>query len=556
MKATFFWFGRVIRTILYQILKMKKVILEQHHHKRTTNAFVFSIMFIVSCCGTIKDNNFNDRPNVIVVLVDDMGFSDIGCYGSEISTPNIDKLGYDGLRFTQFYNAARCCPSRASLLTGLYPHQAGIGGMVDVKGRVRESGPYQGWLSQNAVTIAEVLKENGYNTYMSGKWHVGEDSLDWPLQRGFEKYFGLISGANSYYEILPGRKVVNQNTLVNSLPEGFYMTHAISDSALSFVKQNSNSNKPFFLYLAYTAPHWPLHAVADKIEKYRGKYLLGWDSIRQERHNRQIQMGLFAQPVNLSPRDSVVPSWIDVENKEEWDLKMAVYAAMIESIDDGIGKLVRHLQESGKLENTVIMFLSDNGACHETLNERMDKDLLEFASKARTTSTGDMGSYVAYGKEWANASNTPFRLYKHWTHEGGISTPLIIHFPQLMKQGKIVHEVSHLVDIFPTVLDLCHAEYPNVFKGNNIQPQEGTSLVPLIANKWTRHKTLYWEHFGSGAIRMGKWKLVSEHKGPWELYNMEVDRSELNDLSATFPDTVVHLEKQYKRWASRVGVKN
>ena len=393
---------------------MKKIFQDLPHRARLTWALTPLVVLLLWCCGASKNNDSNGLPNVVVILVDDMGFSDIGCYGSEISTPNIDKLGYNGLRFTQFYNAARCCPSRASLLTGLYPHQAGMGGMVDVKGRVRESGAYQGWLSQNSVTIAEVLKEKGYSTYMSGKWHVGEDSLDWPLQRGFEKYFGLISGANSYYEILPGRKVVNQNTLVTSLPEGFYMTHAISDSALSFVKQNSIKEKPFFLYLAYTAPHWPLHAVADKIEKYRGKYLSGWDSIRQARHNRQIQLDLFAQPVNLSPCDEVVPSWNEVENKEEWDLKMAVYAAMIESVDDGIGKLVQHLQLTNQLENTIIMFLSDNGACHETLNERMDRDLQESAQIARTIPTGHKGSYVAYSKEWANASNTPFRLYKHW----------------------------------------------------------------------------------------------------------------------------------------------
>jgi arylsulfatase A-like enzyme len=335
---------------------------------------IFVTALLLAAC-TNKPTHVDERPNVIVVLVDDMGFSDIGCYGGEIETPAIDSLASNGLRFTQFYNAARCCPSRAALLTGLYPHQAGMGGMVATHGRVREAGAYQGWLSQNAVTIAEVLKQSGYNTYMAGKWHVGEDSLDWPVQRGFDKYFGLISGACSYYEILPNRKMVTQNTVCTSLPEGFYMTHAVTDSAVSFVHQGIEQHKPFFLYLAYTAPHWPLHAVKDKIEKYRGKYMVGWDSIRALRHRKQMELGLFSKPVALSTRDEVVPVWSEVPNKEEWDLKMAVYAAMMESVDEGIKKLVDELKRTGQFENTVIMFLSDNGACHENIDGRIDKDL-------------------------------------------------------------------------------------------------------------------------------------------------------------------------------------
>src|SRR6185295_12720094 len=286
----------------------------------------------------------NEQPNVIVILVDDMGYSDIGCYGSEIETPNIDKLGFNGLRFSQFYNAARCCPSRVALLTGLYPHQGGMGDMVTAHRGDRAPSAYQGWLSQNAVTIAEVLKGQGYNTYMSGKWHVGEDSVDWPLQRGFDKYFGLISGANSYYEILPGRKMVSQNTRLTKLPDDFYLTYALTDSAVNFVRQGDKNN-PFFLYLAYTAPHWPLHAVKEKIEKYRGRYMVGWDSIRLTRYKKQKQLGLFSTHIELSPRDEVVPAWRDVPDKKEWDLKMAVYAAMMESVDDGIGKIVKPLEE-------------------------------------------------------------------------------------------------------------------------------------------------------------------------------------------------------------------
>jgi arylsulfatase len=517
---------------------------------------VFTLIALFSCEKKQLNQNATRRPNVIVVLVDDMGFSDIGCYGGEIETPNIDSLGLNGLRFTQFYNAARCCPSRASLLTGLYPHQAGMGGMVATHGRVREAGPYQGWLSENAITMAEVLKQEGYSTYMSGKWHVGEDSLDWPVQRGFDKYFGLISGACSYFEVLPNRKLVTQNTICTSLPEGFYMTHAVTDSASSFMAEGLQQEKPFFLYLAYTAPHWPLHAVKDKIEKYKGKYLVGWDSIREARHRKQIQLELFSTPINLSPRDEVVPSWNEVPNKEEWDLKMAVYAAMMESVDDGIGKIVQQLKQTGQLENTIIMFLSDNGACHETLDGRIDKDLKEFSAIAKTTPVGDKGSYAAYGKEWANASNTPFRLYKHWAHEGGISTPFIIHFPKAIRQAKIIQQPAHLIDIMPTVLDLCGARYPETHKGFKIQPAEGKSLMPFLRNEeWAGSEFLFWEHEGSCAARSERWKLVKEPGKAWELYDMTLDRSELNNLATIHPDTVTQLEKQYKQWSLRVGVK-
>jgi len=516
-------------------------------------------LFALFSCGNKKQKDTivaYKQPNVIIVLVDDMGFSDIGCYGSEIETPHIDKLGFSGIRFTQFYNAARCCPSRASLLTGLYPHQAGMGDMVANHHHTRKPGAYQGWLSQNAVTLAEVLRGAGYNTYMSGKWHVGEDSLDWPVQRGFDKYFGLISGACSYYEILPSRKIVDQNKLCTSLPEGFYMTHAITDTAVSFVKQGVKKDNPFFLYLAYTAPHWPLHAMKEKIEKYRGKYLVGWDSIRQARHKKQIQLDLFPQAVNLSPRDEVIPSWKDVTNKDEWDMKMSVYAAMMASVDDGIGKIVKTLEESGELENTMIMFMSDNGGCHETLEDRIDKDLKEFASIAKTIPAGDKGSYTTYGKEWANASNTPFRLYKKFTYEGGISTPFIVHYPKLISRGKIVHQTAHLIDIMPTLLDLCAATYPQKFNGFDIQPAEGKSLIPILAGmEWVDHNYLFWEHEGSRAVRHGKWKLVSGPNSPWELYNMETDRSEVHNLITAFPDTVSQLKSKYESWASRMGVR-
>lgn len=517
--------------------------------------YLILVCALTQSCADAPDAPSRPKPNIIVIMVDDMGFSDIGCYGSEILTPNIDSLGYHGIRFTQFYNASRCCPSRATLLTGQYSHVAGMGDMVDIEGHTREPGPYQGWLSSQTVTMAEVLKQAGYNTHMSGKWHVGEDSLDWPLQRGFDNYFGLISGANSYYEILPNRRVVSQNVLLNDVPENFYMTQAITDSARKFIQTDLAQHQPFFLYVAYTAPHWPLHAPKEKIDLYRSKYLVGWDSVRTRRHQKQIQLGLFERPVDLSPRNAAVPSWSDVDDKDEWDLKMATYAAMISSVDDGVGEIVKQLEEAGQLDNTLILFLSDNGACHETLDRRMDNDLKEASAIARITPTGKKGSYIAYGKEWANACNTPFRLYKHWTHEGGISTPLIIHYPDVIKKGRIQHQPSHLIDIMPTVAILGGGVYPTEFKGNKIPPMEGTSLVPIIhGDHWDGHDMLFWEHEGSRAVRKGRWKLVSEHNKRWELYDMESDRSELHDVFPMYPDTVALMQDAYQEWAARVGV--
>jgi len=513
---------------------------------------IFGVFLLCACSIREKDR----RPNIIIILVDDMGFSDIGCYGSEILTPNIDSLASGGLQFTQFYNASRCCPTRASLLTGLYPHEAGMGDMVETRGRTRPAGPYQGWLSQNTMTLAEVLREAGYATFMSGKWHVGEDSLDWPLQRGFEKYFGLISGANSYFEILPKRKVVSQNSLLTELGHNFYMTDALTDSAQSFLASGLSNEKPFFLYLAYTAPHWPLHATEANIAKYRGKYLVGWDSIRTRRHKKQLDIGLFEEPVDLSPRDSVVSAWIDVENKNEWDLKMAAYAGMITAVDDGVGAIVRQLKEAGEWENTFIVFLSDNGACHEVLTGRMDNDLNDLSSVARMIPTGQKGSYVAYGKEWANACNTPFRLYKHWTHEGGIHTPFIISYPALVKEHRQVHDAAHVIDIMPTVLELSHGQYPSKLQRKDVVPLEGISLMPLVkGDDWSGHDFLFWEHEGSSAVRKGKWKLVRAAKETWELYDMKADGSELHNVAGLYPDTVTYMIDAYEGWANRVGVR-
>lgn len=497
------------------------------------------------------------RPNIIVILADDLGYSDIGCYGSEIKTPNLDQLAAKGAKFTQFYNAARCCPSRASLLTGMYPHQAGMGEMIirNVQNRSPET-PYQGWLSRQTVTIAEVLKSAGYQTYMSGKWHVGENRPDWPLQRGFDQYFGLISGANSYYELLSGRLILEGNEPYK-IPENFYMTDAISDKAVSYLDLNHRSDKPFFMYVAYTAPHWPLHAPADEIAKYRGKYLVGWDKLRQERYAKQQKMGLLPKNVALSPRAEDIPAWENAQNKDEWDLRMATYAAMVTRMDAGIGKIVAKLKANGQFDNTLIVFLADNGACAEVIDGRAKKDLGDEAYLASLSkSTGEKGTYKAYGKEWAALGNTPFRLYKQYTHEGGIATPMIVHYPKMIKKPFQTNQVGHIMDIMPTCLELANVSFPTAFNNNIIKPLEGTSLVPILQHKnRTPHAVIGWEHFGCRAIRQGNWKLVWANTiEKWELYNLEKDRSELNDLSKKMPTKLSEMIALYDQWATKVGV--
>jgi arylsulfatase A-like enzyme len=492
------------------------------------------------------------RPNIIVILADDMGYSDLGCYGSEIRTPNLDRLANDGIRFTQFYCAARCCPSRATLLTGLYPHQAGVGKMVSQPGQNVQVGPYQGYLNDKCVTIAEVLKEAGYSTYMSGKWHVGEAPEHWPRKRGFDRYFGLISGASSYWELLEqkGRKRFMALEGAPFTPEGddFYMTDAFTDFAVECLDGHGGSDQPFFLYLPFTAPHWPLHAWPEDIAKYRGKYDLGWDKLRQQRYKRMLDLGIVEPEWALSPRDDLVPAWDDAENKDDWSLRMAVYAAMVDRMDQGIGRVLDRVKAMGEEENTLVLFLSDNGGCHESIEGRK----LNQAG----TKPGERGSYVAYERPWANASNTPFRLFKHWIHEGGISTPLIARWPAVVKQhGELTHQVGHIIDIMATCIDVAGTAYPETFNGKPITPLEGKSLLPILEGREREpHEALFWEHFRNRGIRQGKWKLVATKAGDWELYDLEADRTELNSLVDKHPEKARELDALYEAWAERVGV--
>ena len=497
--------------------------------------------------------NHPNRPNFLIILADDMGFSDLGCYGSEIATPNLDGLARDGVRFTHFYSAARCCPSRASLLTGLYPHQAGMGGMVTRSDNDQRQGPYQGYLNQSCVTIAEVLKTAGYRTYMSGKWHVGERPEHWPRKRGFDRYYGLISGASSYWGILEEerdrRAFARDDERIFPEGENFYMTDAFSDYAVKWLEEQKGREEPFLLYLAYTAPHWPLHAWPEDIAKYQGKYTKGWDQLRQERYERLVNMGIIEAKWKLSPRDPDVPAWEDAKDKEDWDLRMAVYAAMVDRMDQGIGRVLDALRRIGEHENTVVMFLSDNGGCHEGLEDRkLDKP---------GTKPGERGSFVAYRRPWANASNTPFRLFKHWVHEGGIATPFIVRWPAGMtRKGELERQVGHINDIMATCVDLAGAKYPETFNGQAITPCEGKSLAPVLGGgRREPHERLYWEHMGNRAVLEGDWKFVAAKDTEWALYNLAEDRTELNDLSDAMPERAKALLDEWNAWADRVGAR-
>lgn len=513
------------------------------------------------------------KPDIIIILNDDMGFSDIGCYGGEIETPNLDRLAAGGLRYSQFYNTARCSPSRASLLTGLHPHQTGIGILT------YDTGPegYAGDLNRRCVTIAEVLKEAGYSTYLSGKWHVAKNLTEptdsWPMQRGFDKFFGTIIGAGSFYHpttLTRGNESADHEARDN--PEFFY-TDAISDQAADFIREHHREtpDKPLFQYVAYTAPHWPLHAHEEDIAKYKGRFDDGWDKLREQRLERLVRAGIIHPNWLLTERDPTQPAWENAEQKE-WLLRcMEVYAAQIDRMDQGIGRILKALEETGRLDNTFLLFLSDNGACAEDIPEGVDldslvNDLMIAQAQTRdgrpvrlgndpTIMPGPEDTYQSYGVAWANLSNTPFRLYKHWIHEGGISTPLIVHWPKgIDDKGGLRHVPGQLPDIMATVLEITGAAYPNSYKGNEILPPEGVSLVPSFKGDYEREQPLFWEHEGNAAVRVGKWKLVREYPKPWELYDMELDRTETNDLAAQHPDKVKEMIALYEDWAKRCGV--
>ena len=538
---------------------------------------VAAIALALSGCRSV---DAPPRPDIVLIMADDMGFSDLGSYGGEIGTPHLDRLAANGLRFSHFYNTARCCPTRASLLTGLYAHQAGVGHMM---GDDKLPG-YRGDLAANAVTIAEALKDAGYGTYMSGKWHVtrhvghwsGNDELtsihNWPRQRGFDRFYGTIHGAGSFYDPI---SLTEDNEPVELTPPDdpeapvYYYTDAISEHAARFVRDHAESERsddPLFLYVAHTAPHWPLHALPEDIARYRGRYADGWDAIRAERRQRLIELGLIEADWPIAGRDPRVPAWADVPGEERpwFERAMEVYAAQVDRMDRGIGEVVAALEETGRLDNTLILFLADNGGCAEVLTERwtglaIPRQALDGSPVAvgndLSVLPGPESSYQSYGPHWAHASNTPFRLYKHWVHEGGIASPLIVHWPaRIADGGGIARETAHVIDLMATALDAAGATHPASRAGSASIPVEGVSLLPAFQAQPLHRDAVFWEHEGNRAVRSGKWKLVSRYPGEWELYDVLADRTEANDLALVEPERVAALAVLWNDWAARTGV--
>lgn len=567
-----------------------------------THSWMTALILLVSASVAQAADTGPRRPNIVLIMSDDMGYSDIGCYGGEIETPNLDALAKGGVRFTQYYNTARCCPTRAALLTGLYSHQAGIGHMMEDKGL----DGYRGDLNKRCVTIAEALRPAGYKNYMIGKWHVTKsgkptsdaDKYNWPLQRGFDRFYGTIHGAGSFFD---PNTLTRDNTYVSAhadpeyQPRDYYYTDALSDQAARFVaehkrdaEKNDGAEKPFFMYVAYTAAHWPMHAKPADIAKYRGRYDVGYDAVRAARVEKLRRLGLLDSRWQVAAQDE--GKWDDVKNREYETRCMEVYAAMVDCLDQGIGRIVAELKKQGELDNTLIFFLQDNGGCAEDMGRKdgtkaevepkllppLAADYLQPDMIPKQTRDGrpmrqgygilpgDADTFAGYGRAWANVSNTPFREYKHWEHEGGISTPLIMHWPagltagttKAEAAGRLFREPAHLIDLMATCVDVAGAKYPTTHAGQAITPLEGVSLRPALADgELGRKQPIFFEHEGNRAVRDGRWKLVA--KGPagvWELYDMEADRTEQHDLASAEPERVAAMVAQWEAWARRAQV--
>jgi arylsulfatase len=505
-------------------------------------AFAAALVAIAPSAALASPARVAPRPNVVLILADDLGFSDVGSYGGEIPTPNVDRLAARGVRFTQFYNAARCSPTRASLLTGRTPHAVGIG-------HLNGPGLYPGDLDRATPTLAERLREAGYATYMSGKWHLTPwpgPGHNHPRRRGFEGFYGILASIRSYYN--PPSLMRDDEPLPP--PDGdYHFTDAVSDAAVAFVREH-DAAKPFFLYVAHAAPHWPIHAREADVARQTERYRAGWDQVRRERQRRLAELGIL--DATLAPRDERVAPWESATPKDWLVRRMAVYAAMVEQMDRGIGRLLDELERRGMEKDTLVLFLSDNGGCAEEIGpEGRAQHFPRLTRDGRPVRLGNgtdvfpgpEDTYASYGIEWAHASNTPFRLFKSFVHEGGIATPFIARWPGVIQPGTIRRDAAHVVDVMPTLLAAAR-----VLPG----PQEGNDLFHGGARG---PRTLFWEHEGHRAVRRGDWKLVAVHGRPWELYDLAEDRTELTDLASSRPDLVRELAALYGGWAAANGVK-
>jgi arylsulfatase len=513
------------------------------------NNLIFSIL--IASFSSFAQSKSMVRPNILLIMADDMGFSDLGSMGSKINTPTLDKLAANGFAYTNFYNTGRCCPSRASLLTGKYAHKVGLGWMTAAN--LKKSG-YTGDLDTNSKTIAEVLSNSKYECYLSGKWHVTSNKYindtaskhNWPLQRGFKKYFGILGGGDSYY--IPN-DLVHNNQIIPP-PPNMYLTDAISDSAVAFLQQHKaeRSKNPFFCYVAYTTPHRPLHAFKKDIEKYKGRFKDGWDELRAEKSKYLMASGWVNKGTAISKKDGNIPAWASVSKEEQltWQARMEVYAAQMDVMDQGIGRIISFLKSTNQLDNTLIIFLSDNGGNEELEGGEMPMkpgDILKI---------GEETPRFSYHREWAQVSNTPFRSYKSNMYEGGIASPLILHWPDYVKTGTSkTNAVSHIIDIMPTILTAA---------GVQVKSTDGINILPAVNGKSLARKAVYFEHETACAIRQGDWKLVSPKSSiapytpKWELYNLKNDRGETTNLANKHPDLVKRLAADWEKWALKSNV--
>lgn len=501
---------------------------------------ILGINLILSQTSKTTKGEENKRPNIIIILADDLGYSDLGCTGSEIKTPNLDKLANKGVLFTDFYNTSRCCPSRASLLTGQHQWDAGMGHMDYTKSDLPE---YQGYLNKESITIAEALKLGGYQTFMSGKWHVGNKERDmWPDKRGFDQFYGVPAGGGLYfYPSKYYKRDVYWNGNKVQPDSTWYSTDAFTDYTINYIENDRNKEEPFFIYLAYIAPHYPLQAKEEDIQKYTGTYDEGYDAIRNNRFRKQKDIGLMSDDAVLPPLE--VRSWENVKNKKKEARKMSVYAAMVDNMDQNIGRLISTLEKEGELDNTVIFFLSDNGACQSKFN------------KTPKVPIGSRNSNATYG-DWYNVSNTPYRLHKKKEHEGGIKTPMIMHWPNGITKPKKISKPAHITDFMQTCLQLAQVEYPKSYNDILLDELDGCDLLPLLENEKAYEKRqFYWEHEGNKAIRVGDWKLVASKNKDWELYNLKKDPFELQNVALKYPNKKIDMEHKYQSWTQEHNVK-
>jgi arylsulfatase len=513
-----------------------------------SSRILFFLLFFSALSNCQKAPSQGNRPNVILILVDDMGYSDLGAYGSEIATPNIDRLAFEGVRFTNAYNTSKCFPSRAAILTGLYSQQTGYHKSFRQPMR-------------NAITLGELFQSAGYTTLWSGKHHSTEN----PVDRGFDHYSGLLDGASNHFN--PGikregegqpaqkgltktpvsyRNWVIEGEIINPFTpqsKDFYTTDVFTNYALNWMEQ-IESEKPFFLYLSYTAPHDPLMAWPEDIEKYKGRYSEGYEVIRHQRFEKQKQLGVLPENTVLSRAEHSKWESLSVAEKVKESRTMEVYAAMIDRLDQNIGRILTKLEQEEKLDNTLILFTSDNGGSSEVVNlPRVYGEV------------GTLTNWKSLGKNWANVSNTPYREYKNWSHEGGIKTPLIAYWPAKIKnKGSITHQAVHFIDFLPTLQEVAEADYPKMLNGDVIFPSPGKSFLSQMVGEHSaeRKEPLFWQWQHGKAVRDGDWKLVA-YKGDWELYNLKNDPVEEEDLILQEPDKAEELKKYYAEWAKQYG---